>query len=82
MLVYTKSKSGTYNFDVIEIIRHSKDADLMQFTNDNLPKYNIYGGNAHLFVSDDDNKYLTDFLKSIKVDLNKCAKADYNTNLQ
>lgn len=82
MLVYTKSKNGTYNFDVLEIIRNSRDADLMQFTNDNLPKYNIYGGNGYHFVTDDDNRYLSDFLKSIKVDLNKCASPDYNANLQ
>jgi transcriptional regulator with XRE-family HTH domain len=82
MLSYTKSKSGTYDYDVIEIIRHSKDANLMQFTNDNLPKYNIYGGNGYHFITDDDNKHLTDFLKSIKVDLNKCAKPDYIKNLQ
>ena len=82
MLVYTKSKSGTYNFDVLEIIRHSKDANLLQFTNDNLPKYEIYGGNGHMFISDDDNKNLIRFLKTINVDLNKCASPDYNANLQ
>ncbi len=82
MLVYTKKESGTYNFNVIDIIRHSRDANLLSFTSDNLPKYDIYGGNGHHFVSDDDNKYLTDFLKSIKVNLDKCATPDYDTNLQ
>ena len=77
MLVYTKMKSGTYDYDILKILRHSKDANMMQFTNDNLPKYNIYGGNNHHFITDDDNKYLLEFLKSIKVNLNKCASPDY-----
>ena len=77
MLVYTKSKSGTYDYNILDIIKHSKDANLMQFTNDNLPKYNIFSGTSHQFITDDNNKNLTSFLKSINVDINKCAKPDY-----
>ena len=77
MLVYTKSKSGTYDYDILEIIRHSVDANMLQFTNDNLPEYNISGGNGYQFITDKDNRFLKDFLKSINVDLDKCAEPDY-----
>ena len=77
MLHYTKSKTGTYNYDVMQIIKHSTDANNLQFTNDNLPEYMIYGGNGHQFITDSDNKYLNEFLKSINVDLFKCADPDY-----
>ncbi len=30
-----------------------------------------------MFITDDDNKYLTNFLKSINVDLNQCASPNY-----
>ena len=33
-LRYTKPIEGTYNYDVIEIISHSKDANNIQFNND------------------------------------------------
>ena len=78
MLQYTNSFEGVYNYDIIEIIRHSVDANLHQYTNDNLPLYFIYSGNGHEFVTDGDNKYLTDFLKSIDADLTKCAEANYD----
>lgn len=77
MLHYTKSKTGTYNYDVMQIIKHSTDANNLQFTNDNLPEYMIYGGNGHQFITDSDNKYLNEFLKLINVDLFKCADPDY-----
>ena len=77
ILKYTNSIEGKYDFDIIQIIKHSTDADNLQFTNDNLPKYEIYGGNGYMFITDDDNKYLTDFLKSIDVDLSQCAKPKY-----
>lgn len=77
MLRYTKSKTGTYNYDVMQIIKHSTDANHLQFTNDNLPEYIIYGGNGHQFITDSDNKYLNEFLKSLNVDLFKCADPDY-----
>jgi len=77
MLQYVKSIEGKYNYDVIEIIRHSVDANLFQYTNDNLPEYMIYSGKGHEFITDQDNKYLKELLKSINVDLTQCAKPIY-----
>ena len=76
-LNYTKSIEGKYEFDVIQIIKHSTDANNMQFNMENLPEYDIYAGNGYQFITDNDNKYLIDFLKSIDVDLTKCAEPDY-----
>ncbi len=77
MLQYNKSIEGTYNYDVIEIIRHSVDANLHQYNNDNFPEYMINSGKWHEFITDSDNKYLEEFLESINVDLNQCAKPKY-----
>jgi len=77
MLKYTESIEGKYDYDIIEIIKHSQDANNMQFTNDQLPKYEIYGGNGRMFITDDDNKYLIEFLKYINVNLNTCAIPNY-----
>ena len=77
MLQYVKSSEGNYNYDVIEIIRHSVDANLFQYTNDNLPEYMIYSGKGHEFITDSDNKYLKELLTSINVDLTQCAKPNY-----
>ncbi len=76
-LKYTKWVEGKYNFDIIQIIKHSTDANNMQFNMENLPEYNIFTGNGYRFITDNDNKYLIDFLKSINVDLTKCAEPDY-----
>ena len=76
-LRYTKFIEGKYDYDVMQIIKHSVDANNLQFTNDSLPKYNIYSGKWHHFITDDDNKHLHDFLQSIGVDLNKCADLEY-----
>ena len=78
MLVYTKSIEGKYDYDVIEIIRHSVDANIRQYTNDNMPEYVINSGKGHEFITDKDNKYLSDFLKLINVDLKECAKPNYS----
>ncbi len=77
MLEYTKSIEGNYDYDIMQIIKHSSDANNKQFSMDNLPKYEIFSGKGHNFVTDDDNKYLKEFLNSINVDLTKCAEADY-----
>ena len=77
MLKYTNSIEGKFNYDIIQIIKHSTDANNLQFTNDNRAKYEIFGGNGYNFITDDDNKYLTDFLKLLNVDLNQCAKPNY-----
>ena len=78
MLKYNKYVEGKYNYDVMQIIKHSSDANNLQFTNDNLPKYEIYGGNGYMFITDDDNRYLNDFLKLINVDLTRCAEPIYD----
>jgi len=77
ILKYTEFSEGRYNYDIMQIIKHSIDANNMQFTMHNLPEYNIFTGNGYNFITDDDNKYLNEFLKSINVDLSKCAEVDY-----
>ncbi|MBE6149789.1 MAG: helix-turn-helix transcriptional regulator [Firmicutes bacterium] len=77
MLQYMNPIEGEYNYNVIEIIRHSVDANLYQYTNDNLPEYMIISGKGHSFITDSDNKYLKELLQSINVDLTKCAKPNY-----
>ena len=78
MLQYMNPIEGEYDYDVIEIIRHSVDANLHQYTNDNLPKFMIFSGKGHEFITDDDNKYLKELLESINVDLTECAKPNYD----
>lgn len=77
MLEYTKAIEGTYDYDIIEIIRHSVDANLFQYTNENIPEYTIMSGKNHSFITDSDNKYLKELLSSINVDLTQCAKPNY-----
>lgn len=78
MLKYTDKIEGTYDYDIIQIIKHSIDTNNLQFTMDNLPEYEIFTGNGYQFITDDDNKYLNKFLKSINVDLSNCAVTDYS----
>lgn len=78
MLEYTAFIEGEYNYNVIEIIKHSIDANNYQYTNDNIPKYTIYSGKSHEFITDDDNKYLKELLQTINVDLSECAKPNYD----
>lgn len=77
MLRYNKAIEGKYDYDVIEIIRHSVDSNFYQYTKDNLPEYLIFSGNGHEFNTNSDNKYLNELLKSIDVDLSQCAKPNY-----
>lgn len=80
ILKYTSKKEGTYDFDVIKIIKNSVIADNMQFTNDNMPEYEIYTGKGELvymLITDKNNKYLKEFLEQIDIDLNACATPDY-----
>ena len=77
MLQYTKSIEGKYNYNVIEIIRHSVDANILQYADDNFPEYIIYSGKGHEFITDSDNKYLKELLTSINIDLTQCAKPNY-----
>lgn len=77
ILQYNKIIEGKYDYDVIEIIRHSVDANIHQYTNESLPEYLISSGKGHEFNTDDDNKYLKELLESINVDLSQCAKPNY-----
>ena len=77
MLQYMNPIEGKYDYNVIEIIRHSVDANLHQYTNDKLPEYMIFSGKGHSFITDSDNKYLKELLESINVDLRECAKPNY-----
>ena len=77
MLQYINPIEGKYDYNVIEIIRHSVDANLHQYTNDNLPEYMIFSGKGHSFITDFDNKYLKELLELINVDLTECAKPKY-----
>lgn len=77
MLEYINPSEGKYDYDVIEIIRHSVDANMHQYSNDKLPMYSIFSGKGHSFTTDSDNKYLNDFLKEINIDLKECAKPNY-----
>ena len=77
MLEYTKSIEGTYDYNIIEIIRHSEDANIFQYNSDNKPEYSIMSGKNHNFITDSDNKYLKELLKQLNIDLNQCAKPDY-----
>ncbi|MGN1371320.1 MAG: helix-turn-helix domain-containing protein [Candidatus Coprovivens sp.] len=77
MLQYMKPIEGKYDYDVIEIIKHSVDANIHQYTNESLPEYLISSGKGHSFITDFDNKYLKEFLESINIDLSQCAKPNY-----
>lgn len=81
MLKYTKVETGTYDYDVMEIIKNSKNADYLMFTKDKLPEYEIYTGKndyVYMMVTDSNNNALTEFLKSINVNLHTCATPDYS----
>lgn len=76
-LKYTKSMEGRYDYDIIQIIRHSLDANYTQSSNYNLVKYEIHSGNGYSFVTNSDNKNLNEFLELIGIDLSACATAEY-----
>ncbi|MCM1371037.1 MAG: helix-turn-helix transcriptional regulator [Clostridium sp.] len=85
MLKYTKSIKGTYNYDIRKILEYSINANNKSYSMENLPEYEIYLGlwteeyDTLMFTVEKGkkNKYLDEFLKSINVDLNKCAKPEY-----
>ena len=77
MLEYINPIEGNYDYDIIEIIRHSTDANNLQFTNDTRAEYEVFSGKGHMFITDSDNKYLREFLEEINVDLTECAKPVY-----
>lgn len=77
MLQYINPIEGKYNYNIIEIIRHSVDANLHQYTNDKLPEYMIFSGKGHSFITESDNKYIKELLESLNIDLTECAKPNY-----
>ncbi|MBQ8535585.1 MAG: helix-turn-helix transcriptional regulator [Bacilli bacterium] len=86
MLKYTKSVKGTYKYDVEKIIKASVNADNKSYDMSNLPEYEIYLGDKYIKKYDSlmftvekgkKNKYLNELLDMIDVDLDKCAKPEY-----
>lgn len=78
ILQYTSSIEGNYEFDIMEIVRHSVDANNYQYNDDSSLEYVIYSGKGHEFITDRNNRYLTEFIDSIGVDLKQCAKPSYD----
>lgn len=85
-LTYSQFIEGEYNYDVLKIIESSTNADKITYTSDNLPEYIITLGESYVAKYDTltfivernkENLYLNNFLKSINVDLKKCAYKDY-----
>lgn len=76
MLKYTGKKTGTYDYDVLSILKQSREV-----TDEDVsypPMYEIYTGkDRKKFVAGINNKYLEEFLNSIDVNLKSCAKAEY-----
>ena len=77
MLQYINFIEGKYEYDIIEIIRRTKDANYDEYNNENEPEYKISSGKGHQFVTNKDNRYLQEFIKLINVDLSQCAKPHY-----
>lgn len=86
MLKYTKSKKGTYNYDVIKIIEDEGNAKDKSHSMNNLPEYEMYVGNTYVeqgygyyytIEKNKTNKYLDEFLKEIDIDLEVCAEPEY-----
>ena len=78
ILKYTKKTTGEYDYDVMNIIKNSINADYTTFTE--RPEYEINTGKNKFvgrMVTDSNNKYLKEFLNSINVDLHTCASLDY-----
>jgi len=76
MLKYTEKKTGTYDYDVLSILKQSREV-----TDEDVsypPMYEIYTGkDRKKYVAGINNEILEEFLNSIDVDLNECAKAEY-----
>ncbi len=77
MLKYTQAREGKYDYDIMQIVKHSVDANNEQYIDTFLLKYKIFTGSGHQFITDDDNKYLHEFLNLLDIDLNSCAEPDY-----
>ena len=77
MLHYVNSIEGHYDYDVMQIIKHSVDANNKQIINNEFPEYTIITGKGYQFFTDSDNRYLNEFLGLIDVNLKECAKPRY-----
>lgn len=86
ILEYTKSLKGKYDYDVMKILDDDSIEIDKSHSMDNLPEYEIYMGNDYVkegygyyysVEKGKTNKYLDEFLKSIEIDLNTCAEAEY-----
>ena len=78
ILEYSKSVSGTYEYDVTKIVENSIDANDKTYDMNDLPIYEIYTGKGRYYTVEDNNKYLDEFLELIDIDLNVCAEAEDN----
>lgn len=77
-LKYTDKLTGKYDYDVMSIIKNSKNADYMTF--ETPAEYEIYTGKSdyiHMMITDSNNEALKEFLKSININLQTCATPDY-----
>lgn len=86
MLKYTKSKKGTYSYNVVKILEDEENEVDKSHSMDNLPEYEMYVGNTYVeygygyyytVEKSKTNKYLDEFLKEIDVDLKVCAEPEY-----
>lgn len=76
MLKYLEDNQGKYDYDVTKIINHSKKEDISSSSYE--PKYEIFiGKDNQRYVTGTNNEYLEEFLKSINMNLDKCAKKEY-----
>lgn len=75
MLKYTKMKSGTYDYNVLDILNHSKNVET--FATFYPYNYEITVGKDNKKYITANNEYLNEFLKNIEVNLNVCVKKDY-----
>ncbi len=75
MLQYLEPKTGTYDYDALKIINNSKEEETRSKYN---PKYEIYiGKNNKRYITDNNNKYLNEFLESLDINIDKCATPVY-----
>ena len=78
ILKYSGMKEGTYDYDVMQIIANSIDANNLSFNSDNTPDYEIYTGkDGHMYVTYQNNIYLKELLEKININLKTCAKPEY-----
>ena len=84
---YTKSIKGTYDYDVLEILKEDNIDDKLYHSTEERPEYEIFIGdyyvekdhkNYYSIKKGTINKSLNELLKIIEIDLDTCASPDYN----